>query len=185
MKTKQELASLHQLFLSADPNDWALAANRCSKAEFEKVLELEVERICSGDCADFNKSEWDIYNEHREDDTVLCWLYDLNTLLGICLRSGIDVVSTSDTRKQLTCSIYRGFLKFDADEVVIGSECCISGPKFNDIIGQHIDCLKEFESECNSNTLTYLTDDFKAELEQIKTHWRNHFNQLKDSYEQD
>lgn len=45
MKTATEIAKLHSLFLSQDPANWQLAAMMCSEGEFEKVVEMEVERL--------------------------------------------------------------------------------------------------------------------------------------------
>lgn len=45
MKTATEIAKLHSLFLSQDPANWQLAAMMCSEAEFEQVVEMEVERL--------------------------------------------------------------------------------------------------------------------------------------------
>lgn len=45
MKTKQELGSLHQLLLSANPNDWALAAAMGSKSDLERIMRLEAKRL--------------------------------------------------------------------------------------------------------------------------------------------
>lgn len=47
MKTEEEISGLHALFLSQDPASWQLAAMMCSKADFEKVMELEVGRVQS------------------------------------------------------------------------------------------------------------------------------------------
>lgn len=47
MKNKEEIASLHTLFLSQYSVNWQLAAMMCSESEadFEKVMELEVRRV--------------------------------------------------------------------------------------------------------------------------------------------
>lgn len=67
MKTATEIAKLHSLFLSQDPANWALAAMMCSEGEFDKVVEMEVERIKSID-SDINTDYPSIIG------TQFCWL---------------------------------------------------------------------------------------------------------------
>lgn len=166
MKTKQEIASLHTLFLSPEPANWGFAAKRCSKADFERIINLEVERFTNSEDFEFVKAKDEdsegFEYEHKLMLGVEFWLFiDRGTLESdnwVVIERAWEISSTG-------IDIAWTELKYDAASG--GAEKIRYWTK------------NAADSWPKGPRNQYLTEDFAAELETVKEYWRNHFKQLK------
>lgn len=164
-KTKQEIEKLHALFLSQEPTNWELAAAMCSEADFEAVIDMEVERLING-C--------DYKIVVRKDPTIsprTQVLYKYNIMLGgryeTIIFSWVSIYTGGCMAGIGSRFIFpRGFRVFSEAEY-------------------HEDFAAENPFRTYSTTGIVCADNehieksFAAELEAVKKYWRGVFKELK------
>lgn len=168
MKTATEIEKLHALFLSQDPANWQLAAMMCSEGEFEKVVEMEVERLTNSEDFEFCKTR---------DKDMDGFEYEHKLMFGVVFnlffewdRHGLytwAVIERSWECKHLNTDIAWTDLKY------IDSA---SSPESTTYWTQDAN-----DSRVKGPRNQYLTDDFKSELEAVKQFWRNQLKDLKSA----
>lgn len=180
--SKDEAAKLHTLFLSKDKNNWNLAAAIATKADFEQVMELEVERLRQVDNIEMQMNNHSIVSEY--DD----WFMGISTESTTPLMLGGKLGLTTELcehwfklcriwkTKSHNLQTYAACYFPEDDSLTFGGPKVKQPPYFNctSILGHAHDtkggCVNE-----------YLQEDFELEIEVVKKVWRKQFLNLKNN----
>lgn len=159
---KEELKGLHALFLSDSRLDWELAAAMCSEEDFEAVMDMEVERMTNSEDFNFIKTR-DEDMDGRE--------YGHKLMLGVTFSLFFEW----DRRSLYSWACIERFWEAPIQEIA-----------WTDL--KYAERLRESTTYWNQDSKDvwvkgprnqYLTDDFKAELEAVKSYWRQQLKALK------
>lgn len=169
---QQELQRLHDLFLSNDKDNWPLAATIATPQDFEKVMELEIERL---------KQLEDV--ETTIDLDAFLYEYE-DSYFGVKTEAAVPIMLGG--KLGLVTELCEGWFKLHriwiTDKYSLQTYAACYYPKvkqapyFNamTVLGQP----KGFGSDCVNE---YLQEDFELEIEVVKKVWRKQFDKLKNN----
>jgi len=170
---KQQLDGLHALFLSDSRLDWELAAAMCSDEAFEAVMDMEVERM-GDDIWTYEKfDERDNFSWPWADQ--VSYRYKVKLLMGVALESDIDVCA-----RERWVRFERDFWSPDADSYDNGfGPVPFHWSRF--IYHNEYSSLYTSSSTigATSGFRDYFTSDFEADLQALKSYWREQLKALK------
>lgn len=165
---KEQLEGLHALFLSASRLDWELAATMCSEADFEAVMDMEVERLVDG-------GEYKLVV--RKDPTVfprIQVVYKYNIMLGGLYETKIFAWASAYTGGCMV-GVHSRFRFLGGGRVFSETEYTEHYEEF--AAGNPFRICTITAASCRY--YEHIEKSFAAELRAVKEYWRHQLKALK------